>query len=130
MEPAAQVSADLPDQADLARTFADYGKAARGTAIKNHTKGDTFGETLANSRAEVYDKAAELVRQLPLPDAAHEMMDRAKAGPLRTPSAPRPGPGSSAPGRSIRRCPRSPRSGNDPGRPAAPHRAQAGPLVV
>jgi hypothetical protein len=85
MEPAAQVSADLPDQADLARTFADYGKAARGTAIKNHTKGDTFGEKLANSRAEVYDRAAELVRQLPLPDAAHEMMERAKAAHIRTP---------------------------------------------
>ena len=72
-------------QAALARIFADYGKAARGTAIKNHTKGDTFGETLANSRADVYDKAAELVRQLPLPDAANEMMNRAKAAHIRTP---------------------------------------------
>lgn len=85
MEPAAQVSADLPDQADLARIFADYGKAARGTAVKNHTKGDTFGEMLANGRAEVYDKAAELVRQLPPHDAANEMMDRAKAAHIRTP---------------------------------------------
>ena len=85
MEPAAHVSADMPDQADLARTFADYAKAARGTAIKNHTKGDNFGETLANARADVYDKAAELVRQLPVPDAAYEMMERAKAAHIRTP---------------------------------------------
>jgi hypothetical protein len=85
MEPAAHVSADMPDQADLARTFADYAKAARGTAIKNHTKGDNFGETLANARADVYDKAAELVRQLPVPDAANEMMGRAKAAHIRTP---------------------------------------------
>lgn len=85
MEPAREVRADPPDEVDLSRTFADYAKAARGTAIKNHTKGDVFGETLANSRADVYDKAAELVRQLPLQDAANEMMDRAKAAHIRTP---------------------------------------------
>jgi hypothetical protein len=76
---------DVPDHADLARTFADYAKAARGTAIKNHTKGDTFGENLAASRADVYDKAAELMRQLPPTDAANEMMNRAKAAHIRTP---------------------------------------------
>jgi hypothetical protein len=85
MEPATQVDADLPDQADLARMFADYGKAARGTAIKNHTKGDTFGETLASARADVYDRASELVRQLQLQEAANEMMNRAKAAHIRTP---------------------------------------------
>lgn len=85
MEPARHVSAEMPDQADLARTFVDYAKAARGTAIKNHTKGDTFGETLAGARADVYDRAAELVRQLSPPDAAAEMMDRAKAAHIRTP---------------------------------------------
>ncbi len=85
MEPATQVDADVPDQADLARTFADYGKAARGTAIKNHTKGDSFGETLASARADVYDRASELVRQLPLQEAANEMMNRAKAAHIRTP---------------------------------------------
>jgi hypothetical protein len=85
MESATQVDADLPDQADLARMFADYGKAARGTAIKNHTKGDTFGETLASARADVYDRASELVRQLQLQEAANEMMNRAKAAHIRTP---------------------------------------------
>lgn len=85
MEPAAQLGADLPDQAELARTFADYGKAARGTAIKNHTKGDMFGETLASARADVYDKAAEIVRQLPLLEAANQMMNHAKAAHIRTP---------------------------------------------
>jgi hypothetical protein len=98
MEPAAtQLHADVPvttveseqseqpDLADLAQAFGDYAKAARGTAIKNHTKGDLFGETLANSRADVYDKAAELVRRLPLADAATEMMNRARASHVRTP---------------------------------------------
>jgi hypothetical protein len=85
MEQAARTNGGVPDQADMARLFTDFAKAARGTAIKNHTKGDTFGETLASSRAEVYEKAAELVRQLPLPDAATEMMNRAKAAHIRTP---------------------------------------------
>lgn len=85
MEHAAQLSTDAPEQADVARMFADYAKAARGTAIKNHTKGDVFGERLANNRAEVYDKAAELARQLPVTDAADDMMKRAKAAHIRTP---------------------------------------------
>lgn len=85
MEQSAQLSPDVPEQADVARMFADYGKAARGTAIKNHTKGDNFGERLANARADVYDKAAELVRQLPPQDAANEMMNRAKQAHIRTP---------------------------------------------
>lgn len=100
MEPAAgQLSVDAPEPTpvesgtaftdpepvELSRMFADYAKAARGTAIKNHTKGDLFGETLANSRAEVYEKASEMVRQLPLADAAAEMMNLAKAMHVRTP---------------------------------------------
>jgi hypothetical protein len=86
MEPAAaQLSADVPVPVDLARMFSDYAKAARGTAIKNHTKGDTFGESLAGARADVYEKAADLVRQLPVTAAADEMMNRAKANHIRTP---------------------------------------------
>lgn len=85
MEQTARSSGGVPEQTDIARLFADFAKAARGTAIKNHTKGDQFGETLASSRAEVYEKAAELVRQLPPPDAAVEMMNRAKAAHIRTP---------------------------------------------
>ena len=101
MEPAAgQLSVDAPEPnpvesghsafaalepGELSRMFADYAKAARGTAIKNHTKGDLFGETLANSRADVYEKASEMVRQLPLADAAAEMMNLAKAMHVRTP---------------------------------------------
>lgn len=68
-----------------ARLFTDFARAARGTAIKNHTKNDQFGETLATARAEVYDKAAELVREMPAAKAAAEMMNRAKAGHIRTP---------------------------------------------
>jgi hypothetical protein len=60
MESAARTSGGAPGQTDIARLFADFAKAARGTAIKNHTKGDQFGETLAASRAEVYDKAAHI----------------------------------------------------------------------
>ena len=74
-----------PGQSELSRMFSDFAKAARGTAIKNHTKGDSFGEVLANGRAEVYDKAAELIRELPPADAAVEMMNRAKAAHIRTP---------------------------------------------
>lgn len=74
----------VPEQTEIVRLFADYAKAARGTAVKNRLKGDTFGETLASSRAEVYDKAAELVRQLPPDEAAAEMMDRAKKSHVRT----------------------------------------------
>src|SRR3984893_187008 len=86
MEPAAaQLSTDVPVPVDLARTFSDYAKAARGTAIKNHTKGDTFGESLAGARAAVYEQAADLGPQLPLPAAADEMMNRAKAAHIRTP---------------------------------------------
>jgi hypothetical protein len=90
MEPAAgQLSVDAPETTlepvDLSQVFSDYAKAARGTAIKNHTKGDLFGETLANCRADVYEKASELVRQMSLTDAAAEMMARARAAHVRTP---------------------------------------------
>jgi len=94
MEPAAaQLSVDAPEStaeptpepADLAKSFSDYAKAARGTAIKNHTKGDRFGETLANCRADVYERAADLMRQMSPTDAAAEMMTRARATHVRTP---------------------------------------------
>ncbi len=88
MEPAAAhmgTDVSVPEPVELAKMLSDYAKAARGTAIKNHTKGDTFGESLAGARADVYEKAAELVRQLPLADAATEMMNQAKASHIRTP---------------------------------------------
>lgn len=85
MEQAAPDPGGVPEQSDMSRLFADFAKAARGTAIKNHTKGDVFGETLANSRAEVYEKASDLIRQLPPLEAAAEMMNRAKAAHIRTP---------------------------------------------
>jgi hypothetical protein len=65
--------------------YLGWARGARGTAIKNHNKGDLYGEVLANTRADVYDQAAELVRQLAPPDAAAEMMNRAKAAHVRTP---------------------------------------------
>jgi hypothetical protein len=90
MEPAAgQLSVDAPEPppepTDLARMFSDYAKAARGTAIKNHTKGDLFGESLATCRAAVYERASDMVRQMALADAADEMMANARAAHVRTP---------------------------------------------
>jgi hypothetical protein len=87
IEPGTVVESDTdePDPAALAGMFVEYGKAARGTAVKARTTGDRFGETLANSRANVYDKAAELVQAMPLADAAAEMMSRAKAFSVRSP---------------------------------------------
>lgn len=63
--------------AELAERFAGYARAARGTALKAKAKADPYGERLANSRAEVYDKAANTVLRLPLDRAANEMMDQA-----------------------------------------------------
>lgn len=75
----------VPDDRDLALRFTEYAKAARGTAMKNRTKGDFFGEELASCRAEVYERAAELARRLPPAEAANQMMDQAKATHVRTP---------------------------------------------
>ena len=74
-----------PDQQAAVDMFEGFGRAARGTAVKNRTKGDMFGETLAEARAQVYEKAAELVRTTPVGEAAVEMMNRAKAAHVRTP---------------------------------------------
>lgn len=71
--------------ADLADRFAEFARAARGSAIKNRNKGDQFGEKLANTRAEVYVQAAELIRAMPLPQAAATMMERAGRLHVRTP---------------------------------------------
>lgn len=85
MEQTAQDPGGVPEQTDMARLFTDFAKAARGTAIKNHTKGDAFGESLASSRAEVYEQASDLIRQLAPPEAASEMMSRARNAHIRTP---------------------------------------------
>jgi hypothetical protein len=85
MEKAANDTIGDPASQDLAQILADYAKAARGTAIKNRSKGDGFGDELASKRAAVYDMAAELVRRLPPQDAAKEMLERARAAHIRTP---------------------------------------------
>src|SRR6201986_1505454 len=74
-----------PANQDLAQTFADYAKAARGTAIKNRSKGDGFGDELATKRGVVYDQAADLVRRLPLAEAAKQMLENARSAHIRTP---------------------------------------------
>lgn len=85
MEQAANDIIGDPASQDLVQIFADYAKAARGTAIKNRSKGDGFGDELASKRAAVYDMAADLVRRLPPAEAAKEMMDRARSAHIRTP---------------------------------------------
>lgn len=85
MEQAASADFGEPEKRDIAQEFAEYAKAARGTAVKNHTKGDDFGEKLANRRAEIYDRAAVLVREKGPEEAAKEMMEAAKAAHIRTP---------------------------------------------
>lgn len=85
MEQAANEIIGDPASQDLAQVFADCAKAARGTAIKNRSKGDSFGDELATKRAAVYEMAAELVRKLPPEDAAKEMLERARAAHIRTP---------------------------------------------
>lgn len=71
--------------AATAERFQHYARSARGTAVKNRTRGDAFGEQLATARAEVYEQAAELVRRMPARQAAQEMMDRAGRSHVRTP---------------------------------------------
>jgi len=66
-------------------TFVEYAMAARGTAVKRHYADDAFGEKLTLARAAVYDAAADLVREMPLPEAAAEMMRRALDAQVRTP---------------------------------------------
>ena len=83
---AAEPSAErMLSATDLADRFADFGTAARGTAMKNKAKGDEFGEKLANRRAEVYDSAAALVNQQAPLEAAKVMMERAGQLHVRTP---------------------------------------------
>lgn len=71
-------------EARYVELFSRFGRAARGVAIERHTKGDTYGEVLAEARSRVYDQCAELVRKMSASKAAAEMMSRAKAQHVRT----------------------------------------------
>ncbi|HEY4454727.1 MAG TPA: hypothetical protein VGN81_10495 [Pseudonocardiaceae bacterium] len=85
MEQAANETIGDPADQDLAQVLADYAKAARGTAIKNRSKGDGFGDDLATKRAAVYEMAADLVRRLPREEAAKQMLENARSAHIRTP---------------------------------------------
>ena len=85
MEQAANDIIGDPADQDLAQVFADYAKAARGTAIKNRSKGDGFGDELATKRAAVYEMAADLVRRLSRAEAAKQMLENARSAHIRTP---------------------------------------------
>lgn len=86
VEPTDDPQEDEDDAVRQARDrFGRWALAARGTAAKNHAKGDAFGERLANARADVYDRAAALVKGMSDADAAVEMMSRAKHAHIRTP---------------------------------------------
>lgn len=78
------VKAAARGRSALARKFRDYAEGARGTAVRDHVKGDSYCETLATIRADVYEMAAGVVEQLPLTEAAFEMMRRAKTTHQRT----------------------------------------------
>jgi hypothetical protein len=65
--------------------FAAYGDAARSTASGAGSRGDGFAESLAMTRAGVYDQAAELLENLPPDRAARTMMDNAATRHVRTP---------------------------------------------
>jgi hypothetical protein len=78
-------SDEVLDAAGWAAKFEDWAKATRGTAIKQRTKGDTFGEQLALTRAETYDRAAVLVQAYPLDEAVAMMMAQARLASIRTP---------------------------------------------
>lgn len=72
-------------QSDRSHRFSRLATAARGTAIKNRTKGDLYGQVLAQARAEVYEQCAELTAIMPEGEAAVEMMRRAQNWHVRTP---------------------------------------------
>jgi hypothetical protein len=74
-----------PRATELAETFAAYANAARGTASSAGCRGDGFAESLARTRAGVYDRAAELVRNVPPGEAARTMMENAMTRHVRTP---------------------------------------------
>jgi hypothetical protein len=76
---------EVLDGAGWAAKFEDWAKATRGTAIKQRTKGDSFGEQLALTRADTYDRAAALVRAKPLDEAVATMMAQARMASIRTP---------------------------------------------
>jgi hypothetical protein len=71
--------------AELVETFAAYAAAARSTASGAGGRGDGFAESLARTRAGVYDQAAELLQRMPPDRAAHTMMDNAATRHVRTP---------------------------------------------
>ena len=60
MEQAANETIGDPANQDLAQVLADYAKAARGTAVKNRSKGDGFGDELATKRAALASFQEEL----------------------------------------------------------------------
>ncbi|MGH3492558.1 MAG: hypothetical protein ACRDRL_21120 [Sciscionella sp.] len=70
---------------ELTETLRSYGLAARGTATACKNKGDSYGESLATTRATVYDQAAELLKTLQPPQAAEQMMEQARQLGVRTP---------------------------------------------
>lgn len=70
--------------AEFGELFGGYARAARGTALTAKSKGDPFGEQLAEARAKVYDQAADIVRQNTLSAAAEQLMRNASRTHVRT----------------------------------------------
>lgn len=68
-----------------AKRYTDFARGARATAVRHKTEGDSFGESLALTRAEVYEQAAELVNRTAPEQAAEQMMENARRLHVRTP---------------------------------------------
>lgn len=71
--------------AEYAERYGRFAKGARATAVRHSSDGDPFGESLARTRADVYEKAAELVRSTVPAQAADTMMENARRLHVRTP---------------------------------------------
>ena len=78
-------SAPGPQPSAVAAQLTEYAQAAQRTADKCTVNNDDYGHALASTRANVYRHAADLVRQVPLRDAAVDMMRHAQAMSVRTP---------------------------------------------
>lgn len=87
MEPVTRAHADepAPSATDISDRYSEYAKAAHSTASRCRSKGDSYGEQLASTRAKVYEEAASIAASMPVQRAAEEMMRRAASEHVRTP---------------------------------------------
>lgn len=71
--------------AEYAQRYRGFAEGARATAQQYKSKGDPFGESLALTRADVYEKAAAMIDGSVPADAADAMLENARRMHVRTP---------------------------------------------